>query len=785
MLNSKKLNEGLINGGGVPSAPGEVNLNDTIVLTDEIVVKPSQRLVNLEDTIYLCDKLGGDANSGAYATKIIYQAPYVYIITNEDPARLIKVNFSCSPPCDDVCWETYILNIAGDALKNAKDFVIDDTWNYIYIACADGKLAKVDLLDPFTKEKIIIDNPDNLTTIETFPSVKKTFMGTDSETAELYELDEQEAKIIPTNLTFLQRVTKQITTILAFIKGKLLQTNFVFLSSISQMINTDLRFSPSSYAYLTPIAREQFVVKIDNVSVSDIDLASINVTHTIDERSEAIFILGRKFDKPDYTLDNTFSEITGQNEVKIYLKNKLIFSGSITNLTPTAEGEQIIITAEAYFDWTKRFTQIDLPIATLNEQQHLYHAIVQDININNPKADIGAITITNLSCKAGANRLTTTGNQFNESMVGESIDIVSGTNFLLGTYEIISFHNENAITINRTPTKKTITTNSFGEYTTDATNGVGHIIKDPPYYRGLKVDMGVTEIERIARFFNPGWSRQATAQLIKDGQFNSVEGLTYFWNVDIVDLGTPSALTSTSPTSYLRGFRTIDDIYLGTSLGALSGDLYDVYGVGYFTQKIYDNQVLQNGWYFLGEFPYKEISVKSGRYIPKWRWEDKFDGLYDVRGGGYNYTYYAQKVANLEFEKMKNINGDILPITSANVDVTLDGFLYYGIKLLNRINIVETTQDGVYENNHGFPVSVKAIHISSNEMKVNLELDNTKSDYELERINDKYPSEPTPRKEEIIWRRQKWDLSHWGEAHEKFSHDFESDSFTTLGDLDI
>jgi len=772
MLNRKKLNEGLINGGGVPSAPGEIFLNDTISLTDEITVKPSQRLVNLEDTIYLCDKLGGDANSGAYATKIIYQSPYVYIITNEDPARLIKVDFSCSPPCDDVCWETYVLSISGDDLKNAKDFVIDDTWNYIYIACADGKLAKVDLLDPFTKERIIIDNPDNLTTIETFPSVKKTFMGTDSETAELYELDEQEAKLIPTNLTFLQRVTKKISTILAFIKGKLIQTNFVFLSSITKMIKTDLRFSPSSYTALTPLDREKFVVKIDNVSVTDVDLASIDIVHQIDERSTATFVLGRYFDKPDYTLDNTFSEITDQNEVKIYLNDVLIFEGSITNLNPQAEGEQITVTAESDNDWTKRFTKIDLPIATLNEQQHLYHAILQDIDILNPKADLGIITITNLSCQAGSTRLTTTGNQFDEDMVGESIEIISGTNFVLGTYEIVGFQNENNVILNRTPTIKEIGTNQRGEYLKDASGGVGRLSDDPPYFRGLKVDLGITEIERVVRFETFGL-REHIAELLREGQFNTFPGITYFWFLDILDLGSPSSFSPIlGETTNFRGFRTIDDIYVGTGLSALSGNLYEVYGVGYLTQKIYDNIELRNGYYYLGEFPYKEISVKNGSYISKWRWEDRPDGFYDVKGEWYDFRSYARRVANLEFEKMKNINGDLFPLTSANIDLTLDGFLYYGIKLLNRINIVETTQDGVYEDNHGFPLSVKTIRISSDNMNVSLSLDNSKSEYELERINDRYPDEPGVRPEEVVFRRPKWDLSRWGESQDTEGHRF-------------
>ncbi|MBN1467719.1 MAG: hypothetical protein JW924_03255 [Fusobacteriaceae bacterium] len=758
MFNFVKFNEFLFNSGESTSIPGEVQLTDSILITDEIFLKPSQRKISLEDTLTLSDKISGIFRA-SYSTKVIYKDNYVYIITNEHPAQLVKVDLS-----GEVSWITYELNIEGDKLKNAKDFYIDDVSNIIYIACADGKLAKIDYTDPSNKEKIIVDNPNNLTNVESIEDLGRIFIGTDSITAELYELDESEVKSIKTHVSILEQIYKFIRTFVSSIQSKLIKTHLVFLSSIYKIIKTDFRFSPQSYSTLIPIKRTDFVVKIDNVSVSDINLASISIIHRIDERSSAEFVLGRNFDKLDYTLEGASSQITNQNIIKIYLKNNLIFEGTITSLTPKAEGEEVLVKAESNEDWIKSFNKIQLPIASINEQQHLYHGIVQDINILNLKQDIGTTTITNLSCKAGSSRLETTGNQFNEDMVGQSIDIISGNNFVLGTYEIIGYKNKNLVIIDRPPMPRDNQNDPFARYTANASNGIGYIAENPPYYRGIKVDLGDMEVERPVRFSYLS-SRTELAELIVDGEFEPTNGLTYFWFVDFVDLGTPSYFQAEGELSSqnFKGFRSIENAYIGTSLAPLSADMYEIYGIGFLSQHMLPNAVTDLGYYYLGEFPYKEINVKSGAYYSKWHWEDKEIGLYNVKGEWYSYTNYAKKIAQLEYEKMKNINGDILPITSANIDLTLDGFLYYNIKLLTRLNIINTTQSNIYNNSKGFPVSVKVIEISSSDMRVKLNTDNTKSEYELAQINEKYPDEPEPQEKEIRLLSGKWNLDKWAE----------------------
>ena len=95
----------------------------------------------------------------------------------------------------------------------------------------------------------------------------------------------------------------------------------------------------------------------------------------------------------------------------------------------------------------------------------------------------------------------------------------------------------------------------------------------------------------------------------------------------------------------------------------------------------------------------------------------------------------------LEYEKIKTINGDLLPITTTTMTLTIDGYYFYNIGLLTRVNIDNTTTPNVYKNNNGFPVGISSITISSSSMTASLQATNQKSILEIEAIDDKIPSE--------------------------------------------
>jgi len=264
--------------------------------------------------------------------------------------------------------------------------------------------------------------------------------------------------------------------------------------------------------------------------------------------------------------------------------------------------------------------------------------------------------------------------------------------------------------------------------------------KEPSIYKGIQIDLGNAEWERDSD------SAKSSLMSIEEFEnFKPKQNYTYFWFV----------------TAYNWAEKySISNYYVGTSLTSLSDGLWTDIQVSYIRQRFFDNTILDNGNYTVGSAPYKEISVKSGSFHSRSRWEDKEDGLYRVRGEWWEWENYARGVADVEYEKLKDINGDIGIFTESTVTLTIDALLYYNLGLLNKINITNTTEAGIYKNDNGFPLRIKEVSIDSNTMIVTLTLDNQKTQQELEEldIND-YPTFPG------TWR---WFISgEWGDYSSK------------------
>ena len=182
--------------------------------------------------------------------------------------------------------------------------------------------------------------------------------------------------------------------------------------------------------------------------------------------------------------------------------------------------------------------------------------------------------------------------------------------------------------------------------------------------------------------------------------------------------------------------------YIGTSLGAFNSDIWELRDIYFYTQHMYDNTTVELGYYYVGTAPYKEVNTRNGKYIA-WGgyWQDKSDGLYTVTNKHYDYTGYDRQFAEIEYQKMLNINDSILPLTSASIDLTLDALLFYNLALLTKINIVNTIESNIYNNSNGFPLSIKEVNISSQNMKVNLSVDNKKSISELDALDEQLPTD--------------------------------------------
>lgn len=645
---------------------------------------------------------------------------YAYILSDTNPAQLIKVDIS-----NPTIYTKY--TITGK--KNGKNIFINNARNTLYASLNEGHVAKYDLSDLSIFTGFYVGESNQLNTITHNPNYLTTFVGDNVSGLTEFIIDEAEHDKINTDLRFLLEETKTLNTYFSTLNAGILNTDLRTLVNVSDIISTDLRFNKYSYVdtNIYPLAREDFHVYIDAVQLGDDDLKldSIQIVHTIDAKSTARFILLRKHDAI-----NTPTTITANNVVTIYLGNKLEFTGKITNLDCSSQDETITVSCESDINSTDYDSSInkDLPLTVLNTQLHLYDVLLNNITIDNPILDTRLIIISD-------GGLFWTGTAWNRNIT------------LALTFVDFS------------------TASSYIENNTDdsfikGNPQVDNYERNPKYYRGIRVNLGTKTEENVSGWYSLS-NASINAKEITDGTFKFNSGFTYFWKVNVIlyDLPTTTGISSTH--TIIPHVTTQLNAYIGTSLSSLSSDLYEITAVYYRYQKILDDIVTDLGYYSTGTAPFKEISSKNGIKIAKARWVDKTDGLYWDKGISYDYEQYTKDVADVEYTKVQNINGDITPRTSANIDLTIDGYLYYNLKLLNRINLINTTITNTYKNSNGFPISIKQINVDSNSMKVSISCDNEYSQIEIDLLDVIYDNAPEEQAETSIKLCNKFDLAYW------------------------
>jgi hypothetical protein len=472
-----------------------------------------------------------------------------------------------------------------------------------------------------------------------------------------------------TDFRWLTGYANKIKTSFDWILAKTITTDFRWLKTYTPTINTDFRWLSVGYNDVPPISPSDiqiFINSVDMVPLNEVDMQSGNIVHTAGQKSTATFTLARKHDDLDRTHTGAASQITNQNPVQIYIKGHLEFDGKISNLSVNSESETVQVTCQMNEPADNRHS-IDLPLPSVNEKLHLYHCLLNNVQIDNPYID---------------------------------------------------------------PSEE-----------------------NPEYYKGIKVDLG-TQIQQYVdsrRELEYIWDGKGDiATKVEEGTYLTRPNYTYFWSV----------LVKNARTGIYNG----DFRYIGTSMASTTTDLWVINGASPLFHKVKDDVETELGFYYLGSAPYKEISCKNGKLIIAAKYQDREDGLYHVYDAHYDYINFAKIVAGLEYQKLLTVGGLVVPVTSANIDVTFDAYYYYTVKLLTRINVTNTTVANTFKNTNGFPVSVKGISINFSTMKITLTTDNRLSKKELDEIDAQMPDEEhpiylVPAREARVYR--KFDLKTW------------------------
>jgi len=640
-----------------------------------------------------------------YPKKILSYNPLIYV-TDTIPATLVVVDITVPESPVNVVY-----TLTG--VSNANSVSYNSTNGFVYAVTDNGKVVKIDTTN--FASQIIIDtlDTDNLNLSAIVSPDLKLFVGTDDASGEVILIDEAEFKNVNLDIRFLQEWKRNINLKINTILAKFANMDIRYIAEQTAKIGLDIRFLKYDYSEASqyPLSYLDWKVYINDVqmdTINDIDMKSITINHNIENKSTATFTLHRQHDKLDFTNTGVASQITNQNEVKIYINNILEFDGKISNYNCSLEGEQVNITALMDTPTDDRST-VNIPLPSVNETLSLYHCLNDNISIENPYQDERAV------------------------IVGDDGKYWAAGVWVYGIKNALVFGSDSAAEAYISATRTTAFTSK--------NPSVASRESSVQYYKGVKINLGTSIKENIKRYT----AFTDVAPAIMAGTFNQQQNWDYFWRVSLRDF--------TAGIVERPGFGESSFTfprYIGTSVSPIQAETYILNTAAYSYQRIYADTETELGYYYIGSGPFLEVSCPNGKKTVADRWEDRTDGLYRVKNESYNYVDYCKTFAANEYNKLTNINGDVLPITQANLTITLNGYYYYGIKLLKRLNIVNTTTANIYKNLNGFPVAVKSISISSNDMKVMLNCDNQKVQLELDEIDSSLPDITNYKKEAVV-----------------------------------
>lgn len=754
-----------------------IEVDDTITLSDVNDPKPSKwsleineslsisdtvgygvEVVTVDETITLSDSVG-TAGAVNLATDLKVNGTNLFICSYTDPVRVAKIDISTGTPT----FTVEPLNGASENYANAKSICINDTFALGYIACEDGIICEFDTTNLNTRREINCSDTDDLQTIACLDDFKYIYTGTENTTSELYMVDDTTKTIINTRFSILKQFTKSLDTILTWIQGKIVNTRFSILKTNSTKVKTDFRFLTQVYDGMNTSDLSNTTITLDGVDVStEAIINSIRITKNDEGIFTCTFTLPRYHDRLDYDVDGNLRQITNKNTVVVTFNGIKLFNGKVKRVTSSGQSESVDVEAEqkAVFEKTQVFAK------------------ASSYTLDTGASDVMEVLLDgNQTTQYTFNR--SSGTVSISDPAHDDASNVTVSYLLMDNSTVISEFREDKINTLALPSIDTqrhpfdiIRINNVDVYNPD----IDENDANPEFYRGVIADLGVSRYRVVWQKIGDFTLKTSSASADNFSQVTLGGPTRRYLDVttgDWIEDNTPTYFGSSPSFGYLKDWdtfrpqqgwtyfwtlkrgkvyprsgeritvQTISNKYLGTSPAPLSNTLTLVDYMTFKMQRDAGERITDLGSYKIGSAPYKIVTPLNGKLIQDRYWEDREDGLYDViPSGSFDNTAYVRTIANLEYEKLKNINGEILPKTTVSFEITLDAFLHYNIKLLNRINITNTIQADIFNGNNGFPVAVKTIDIDFGSAKVTLNCDNQKSRKEMLVLDATQPDIP-------------------------------------------
>lgn len=511
---------------------------------------------------------------------------------------------------------------------------------------------------------------------------------------------------------------------------------------INNNYGIDVRCATSINALFKPKTILDFHIFLDGVELDDIDIESGRIVYNTGSTPSTFSIkLARRHDKFDYKLNGTFSELSNENKITVYDGSILLYTGYITKIDLDGSADTIVISAEdirykinrlspskfyyGYYLYNEKqriLTEESLQVYDTSKQAIQF--LLDDLVSNSLLTGYDSSILEDFDLKVQGNSQTDT----HLNLINNLITEIGTYSFYIDENEYLHFYK---IGVNQS---KILSLASF-----DERRNITHIIDDnitmnrtqSDYTKGLRVIHGNKHtLDYIHETYNLIDENNRVKDLLRQ-----IEASKYAYSVFMFQKWTdpPSSYDDTelldtgfyfdgSPFSLFK-----NNTYIGENV---SNSSYWVAGYGYVVKAIGLYQVQTKDIYenipdsYIGistnakTIDFTNFSQEDTTYYYEHRNVEDRGWLYKIIPQRYNFLPYAIELATLDLYRRNKL------VTEGNIRILLDAIEFYGIKLKDAINIDNTIEDNIYNNNNGFPLNVESMSVSLGDRIVAISLSN-------------------------------------------------------------
>jgi len=596
---------------------------------------------------------------------------------------------------------------------------LDDNWSLSLGFSEDVNiLEEVDIFSTFNAEETVSISEEVIInqSLEKFTSSENLLITEDSVIGSVGDID----YIYPTDLrTLIQQTLKFMTNLVVnLIDNNIYDTNLTTKGDINEVYDTDLRVRVDDIDDVSPGNLSDIIVKLDGAELTDVDFSSLKIQYNLNKTaSTATFKLARRHDNLDYLIDGvTYSEITDENKIEVYDGTYKLLTAYITQIDAISTTDTVaVIAQDARYKLSRNSMEIEYggKIEEDDENENQYNTFSKNVGtvINEVLSAINPYIAGYETVPFSTAFIPEYNKTYGDyaSLLDNLIRQVANASWYIDENEYLRF------------TK--IDSGNIKDLALSPLNGARHLYdvvisnvslnkQSNAYAKSLNVKLGTHINKKWARRTFSGWLNSYV------NFFNSLKEKTSFCFQQWGNLG-QKWYCGINKTIY--GYSDEDGWVLKPTI------------VVQYQSKDTDDD-LPDITVGSGS-PEKTIHLNSyGKKENNSRWEErvKVNSAGNVLGSGgydlpyltyvtddtYDYQEYATDFANFELSQNNQLK------TSAMVTLFLDAYKYYTLSLKDRINLVNTIGNNIYNNNNGFPLNIDSVTIDCSTRIVTLKLTN-------------------------------------------------------------